>query len=297
MIATRLTEGEIMPSEHSATFQRHLLGRELRRLREAASMTSEDVARQMELSSISWAGRIEKGERGIQIRDLRRLLDLYGVTDGERREELLELARGAKKPNWWDGYKRFLPPTYAKYIGLEAGAAEIHIFQPLSVPGLLQTTAYARAQYENRLSEIEDEEVERRVEVRIKRQEILDKAEPPRLWAIIDEAALLRQVGGPEVMREQLNHMLKMARRKRITIQVLPFVLGAHPGTASSMNIIEFADKRTDPVPYIETVAGELYLQKKVDIETCTLTWQYLSAKAASPEDSIKIIRTRAKEY
>ena len=286
-----------MPSEHSATFQRHLLGRELKRLREAASMTTEDVAREMELASISWAGRIEKGTRGIQIRDLRRLLDLYGVTDEERRGELLELARGAKKPNWWDGYRKFLPPTYAKYIGLEAGATEIHDFQPLSIPGLLQTEQYARAQYENRLTEISDEEVERRVEVRMRRQSVLDAHEPPRLWAIVDEAALLRQVGGPEVMREQLAHLVKMSRRKRVTIQILPFRLGAHPGTASSLIIIEFADKRTDPVPYVETVAGDLYLQKKSDIDTCTLTWQYLSAKAASPEDSIKIIKARAEEY
>lgn len=286
-----------MPTEHSTTFQRHLLGRELRRLREAASMTAEDVAREMELGSVSWAGRIEKGERGIQIRDLRLLLDIYGVTDEQQREELLELARGARKPNWWDGYKKFLPPTYAKYIGLEAGASEIRHYQPLSIPGLLQTEAYARAQYENRLTEITDEDVERRIEVRMKRQTILDEADPPRLWVILDEAVLLRQVGGPDVIRDQLTHLAQSARRKRITIQILPFSLGAHPGMPSSLVIVEFADKRTDPVPYVETVAGDLYLQRKSDIAMCMLTWQHLCAKAASPEDSIKIIKARAKEY
>jgi transcriptional regulator with XRE-family HTH domain len=284
-----------MSAEHSPTFRRRLLARELRKLRAERNMTTAQVAEAMDVGQ-PWISRIETGTRGIQIKDLKYLLDVYDVLDGEYRDNLLTLAREARQRGWWHAYRDVLPPRYAEYIGLEAEAAEILKFEALSVPGLLQTEDYARSMMLDGFTEITESEIERRIEVRMARQSILTGERPPRLWVIIDEAVLRRCVGGHTVMREQLNQMIEVAKLPKVTIQVIPFGSGAHPGTAGSFAIIRFAEA-TDPIPYIETIAGDLYLERQSEVETCTLSWSFLTAKAISPQQSLAMIADVAKEY
>lgn len=284
-----------MPEEHSPTFRRRLLARELRKLRSERGLTNQQVAEGMDVRQ-PWISRIETGARGIQVKDLKRLLDLYGVEPGDYRDKLVSLAREARQRGWWHAYRDVLPPRYAEYIGLEAEADEIHNFEPLSVPGLLQTEDYARSMIAGGLGEMTESEVERRVEVRTARQSIMSKNPPPRLWFVIDEAALHRQVGGRAVMRTQLRHILVQAKLPRVKVQVLPLAAGAHPGTAGSFAIIRFAET-SDPVPYIETIAGDLYLERPEEIRTCNLAWSFLTAKAIGPEESLALIAKVAEEY
>jgi transcriptional regulator with XRE-family HTH domain len=286
--------GGRVSTEHSPTFRRRLLARELRKLRNERRLTTAQVAALMDVGQ-PWISRIETGTRGIQIKDLKMLLDVYEVPAGEYREKLISLAREARQRGWWHDYRDVLQSSYAEYIGLEAEAAEINNFEPSAVPGLLQTAAYARAMILGGLSEIGESEVERRVEVRMARQAILTRDDPPRLWFIVDEAALRRRVGGREVMREQLAHLIEVAKLPKVTIQVIPLDAGAYPGTAGSFAIIRFAES-ADPVPYIETVAGDLYVEKLDEIEACTLVWAFLTAKAIGPQESIAMIADIMKE-
>ena len=284
-----------MPEEPSPTFRRRLLARELRKLRNERGLTNAQVADGMDVRQ-PWISRIETGVRGIQVKDLKRLLDLYGVEPGDYRDKLVSLAREARQRGWWHAYRDVLPPRYAEYIGLETEADEICNFEPLSVPGLLQTEDYARAMIAGGLGEMTESEVERRVEVRVARQSIMTKSPPPRLWFIIDEAALRREVGGGPVMRAQLLHILDQAKLPRVKVQVLPLTAGAHPGTAGSFAVIRFA-QATDPVPYIETIAGDLYLERPEEIKTCSLAWSFLTAKAIGPDESLALIAKVAEEY
>lgn len=284
-----------MPAEHSPTFRRRLLARELRKLRTDRGLTTAQVAERMEVGQ-PWISRIETGTRGIQVKDLRQLLDLYQVPEGEYRQKLIGLARDARQRGWWHAYRDVLPPRYAEYIGLEAEAAEIHNFEALSVAGLLQTEDYAHAMFREGLTEISESEIDRRVEVRMARQTLLTRDDPPRLWVVMDEAALRRCVGGPEVMRAQLLRIIEVAKLPRVTVQVIPLAAGAHPGTAGSFAIVKFAES-ADPVPYIETIAGDLYLEKPAEVQTCTLAWSFLTAKAISPQESLALIAEVAKEY
>jgi transcriptional regulator with XRE-family HTH domain len=283
-----------MPAQHSPTFRRRLLAGELRKLRNDRNLTTARVAELMDVQQ-PWISRIETSTRGIQIKDLKRLLDVYEVPAGEHREKLIALAQEARQRGWWHAYRDVLPPRYAEYIGLEAEADEIHNFEPLSVPGLLQTEGYARAIIEGGLTEISQSEIDRRVEVRMARQQLLTKEDPPRLWMVMDEAAIRRRVGGPTVMREQLVKIIDIAKLPRATVQVIPFDAGAHPGTAGSFAIVRFSES-ADPVPYIETVAGDLYLERPTEVQTCTLTWSYLTAKALGPQESVAMIAEAAKE-
>lgn len=284
-----------MPAEHSPTFRRRLLAHELRKLRTSRGLTTSKVADLMEVRQ-PWISRIETATRGIQVKDLRQLLDLYEVPQGEYRDKLISLAREARQRGWWHAYRDVLPPQYAEYIGLEAEAAEIHNFEALSVPGLLQIEDYARAMFLEGLTEISESEIDRRVEVRMARQAFLTRDDQPRLWVAMDEAALRRRVGGPAVMRAQLLHIIEAAKLPRVTVQIIPFAAGAHPGTAGSFAIIRFAES-ADPVPYIETVAGDLYLERATEVHSCTLSWSFLTAKAISPQESLALIADIAKEY
>jgi transcriptional regulator with XRE-family HTH domain len=264
-------------------------------LRAERAMTTAQVAECMDVRQ-PWISRIETGTRGIQIKDLKHLLDVYEVAAGEYRDKLLTLAREARQRGWWHAYRDVLPPRYAEYIGLEAEATEILKFEALSVPGLLQTEDYARSMMLDGFTEITEGEIERRIEVRMARQSILTGERPPRLWVVVDEAVLRRRVGSRTVMRDQLDHVIEVAKLPKVTIQVIPFDSGAHPGTAGSFTIIRFAEA-ADPIPYIETIAGDLYLEKQNEIDTCTLSWSFLTAKAIGPQQSLSVIADVAKEY
>jgi transcriptional regulator with XRE-family HTH domain len=262
------------------------LGRELRELREAKDLTAKSVSSELEVAP-SWVTRIENGQRGIQIRDLKRLFDLYGVDDPERKDKLLELARQAKQQGWWDPYKSTLPPRYADYVGLESSASSIRNAEMIVVPGLLQTEDYARYLLTHGMHDFTEEELESRARVRLQRQRnLLDRSEETRLDAILDESVLLRQVGSAAIMRDQLAHLLSSAELDNVTLRILPLASGVHAGASGSFVILDFPGNATGPIPYIETVAGDLYLEKPTDIGTCEATWHYLSGQALSPAES-----------
>src|SRR6266702_7466825 len=197
--------------DQNPTLRGRRLAMELLRRREATGMSREEVARQLEWST-STIFRIETGRSRPQPGNVRTLLELYGVT-GPERDGLIQLARDARQPGWWHSFRDVLPNPYEVYIGLEAGAATIRNFEPVVIPGLLQTEEYARATFRNGPRELDRDEVERRVQVRMARQRILARDDRPRLWVVIDEAVIRRVVGSPEVMREQLLHLIESAEQ------------------------------------------------------------------------------------
>jgi transcriptional regulator with XRE-family HTH domain len=278
--------------EQNPTLRGRRLAMELQRRREATGMSREEVSRQLEWST-STVFRIETGRNRPQPGNVRALLELYGVT-GPERDGLIQLTRDARKPGWWHSFRDVLPNPYEVYIGLEAGAASIRNFEPVVVPGLLQTADYARATFRNGPRELDRDEVDRRVEVRLARQEILTREERPRLWAVIDETVIRRLVGGSDVMRGQLNHLTDAAQLGKTTIQVVPYRAGAHAGTTGPFVILDF-EELTDPtVVYVETLAGDIYLEERSDVNRYTLAFDRLVAAALHPDESVRLIEQAA---
>ena len=279
-------------SEQNPTLRGRRLALELMRRREAAGLSREEVARRLDWST-STIFRIETGRSRPQPGNVRVLLDLYGVAGAER-DGLVQLAREARQPGWWHSFRDVLPNPYEVYIGLEAGAASIRNFEPLVVPGLLQTADYARAMFKGGARELDRDDVERRVEVRLARQEILARDDRPRLWAVIDEAVIHRLVGGPSVLRNQLTHLVDTAEQGKTTIQVVPYRAGAHAGTTGPFVILNFPEPSDPAVVYVETLAGDIYLEQRADVDRYTLAFDRLLAAALHPDDSVRLIEQAA---
>ena len=260
------------------TVQRLILGGHLRRLREDASITTEQAADAIR-GSHSKISRMEHGRVGFKDRDIADLLTLYGVTSDEERQALLKLAREANTPGWWQGYSDILPHWVEPYFGLEAAASFIRIYELQFVPGLLQTQGYARAliQMGNAATE---EDVKRRAEARIARQEILTRENPPRLWAVMDEGALRRSLGGKAVMREQIRHLADMCGHPAVTLQILPFQVGAHPAMGGPFTILRFSEPDLRDVVYIEQLTSALYLDKPAELDSYLEVMEQLCLQA-----------------
>jgi transcriptional regulator with XRE-family HTH domain len=248
------------------TVQRLVLGGHLRHLRERAGITTEQAAAVIR-GSHSKISRMEHGRVSFKERDIADLLILYGVTSGEEREALLSLAREANTPGWWQGYSDILPHWLEPYFGLEAAASFIRNYELQFVPGLLQTESYARALIRLGNAPSEDDVV-RRVEARLSRQEILRRATPPRLWAVMDEAALVRPIGGRTVMRDQVRHLIEMCDHPYVTLQILPFETGAHPAMGGPFTILRFSEPDLRDVVYIEQLTSALYLDKPTEVDS-----------------------------
>ena len=280
-----------MSGRQSPPLRRRRLSAELRRLREAAGLSSTEVSRRLDWS----AGKLTRIERGEWLRpnprDVQDLLDVYGITDLRQREELIRWAREGRQRGWWHPYRDVLSEAYSAYIGLEAAAKSLLTFQPLMIPGLLQTGDYARAVIAGGPAEISAEEVDRRVRVRIERQNALRVADPLRVWAVIDEAALRRPVGGPEVMRDQLKRLQDVATLDKVTLQVIPFGVGVHPGVAGgSFAILEFPGPEDPDAVHVDTVAGELFVEEPDQVDRYRVAFQHLTTVALSPEDTLTMI-------
>ena len=277
---------------HSAgpTVQRLVLGGHLRRLREEASITTEQAAGAIR-GSHSKISRMEHGRVGFKDRDIADLLTLYGVTSGEEREVLLKLAREANTPGWWQGYSDILPHWVEPYFGLEAAASIIRIYELQFVPGLLQTQGYARAliQMGNAATE---EDVTRRAEARIARQEILTREDPPRLWAVMDEGALRRSFGGKAVMREQIRHLVDMCEHPAVTLQILPFQVGAHPAMGGPFTILRFSEPDLRDVVYIEQLTSALYLDKPAEVDSYLEVMEQLCLQAEPAAKTPQLLKT-----
>jgi transcriptional regulator with XRE-family HTH domain len=253
------------PRSAGPTVQRLVLGGHLRRLREEAGMTSERAAESIR-SSRTKISRMEHGRVGFKERDISDLLTLYGVVEGAEREALVNLAKEANAPGWWQAYSDILPTWVEPYFGLEAAASYIREFELQFVPGLLQTEDYAREIIRLGNPPSEDEVI-RRAQVRVSRQEILRREDPPKFWAVLDEGALRRQIGGPQVMRAQLRHLIDMCDHPDVTLQILPFSAGAHRAMGGPFTILRYTEPDLRDVVYTEQLTSALYLDKPAEVE------------------------------
>jgi transcriptional regulator with XRE-family HTH domain len=256
----------LRPQSAGPTVQRLVLGGHLRRLREDAGITTERAAVIIR-GSHSKISRMEHGRVGFKERDIADLLTLYGVIEGDEREALLKLARGSSLPGWWQSYLDILPHWVEPYFGLEAAASFIREYELQFVPGLLQTEAYARAVIRLGTSVAQDEIV-RRAQARVSRQEILRRDSPPKIWAVLDESALHRVIGGPEVMKEQLRHLLDMCDHPAVTVQILPFSAGAHRAMGGAFTILRYTEPDLRDVVFIEQLTSALYLDKQAEVDS-----------------------------
>jgi transcriptional regulator with XRE-family HTH domain len=284
-----------MATSGGPTVRRRRLGAELRRLREAAGVSVDEVCELLRCS-VSKVSRLENGRVPVRTRDVQDLLSLYGVHDDERREALLALARESRRHGWWHDYHDVVPAWFEIYIGLEGDAASISVYESQLVHGLLQTADYARQVIRAEAPESPDDEVDRMVALRLDRQSRLTGDNPPRLWVILDEAVLRRTIGGPTVMRGQLRWLLKQAELPNVTIQALPFSVGAHAGLGSTFSILGFPNSGDHDVVYIEEAAGSLYLERASEIRRYRVKLDYLMASALSPEESISMIASIAED-
>jgi transcriptional regulator with XRE-family HTH domain len=278
-----------MPATPSPTARGRRLRHELRRLREEAGLTHSEVARRLEWSP-SKVSRIETGQSRVQTGDVRDLLEVYGITDEMTCEALVQLAREARRRGWWTRYSDVLGS--GTYVGLEAEAAALHTYESMFIPGLLQTEDYARAVIRAGQARPDPETLERRVMARMARQEILTRPDPPEIWAVLDDPVVSRPVGGADVMREQLQHLIDMSTRPNtpLTLQVLPLSVGAHPGMNGPFVLLQFTSPTDPPMVYLETATDGLYLEETPDIERYTLRFNHLVARALGPDESRNMI-------
>jgi transcriptional regulator with XRE-family HTH domain len=285
-----------MPVRPSPTVRRRRLRYELRRLRSEHGLTIEQVQERsggdIKAPSIS---RWENGERSVRPTDLRLLLDIYDV-HGERRETLLTLSRQAKERGWWQSYASAIPEWFQVYVGLEAEAARIHEYAAELIPGLLQTADYYRAFLRTAPAAADEDEAERKIEVRLSRQERLTGEDPPEYWAVLNEAVIRRVVGGAEAMRRQLNHIAEVATLPHVSIQVLSFGAGVHPAMDGSFSILGFPEAADPDVVYLENRAGSLYLEEEPEIDRFARMFNHLIAKALDPEESRRMIARIARD-
>jgi transcriptional regulator with XRE-family HTH domain len=276
-----------MPA-HMRTVGSRRLVIELKQFREAAGLTGEQVAEQMGWS-VAKVYRIEGDRVRVLARDVQRLLKLYGIS-GEQADAVLELARMARVKDWWHQYSGAIPEWFQFYVGLEAAASAMQEYNAELVTGLLQTEAYARAVMTAAMRADADEEIERQIAVRLERQKRLTATDAPALWAVMNEAVLHRQVGGPQVMAGQLAHIGQLATRPNVTVQVLPFTAGAHPAMLGSFTLMQFPDPADRDVVYLEAETGALYLEKPEDVRRYSLMIDYLRAQALGPAESRALI-------
>lgn len=275
-----------MSEVRSPTLRRRELAARLRALRLERGLTVDQVAEQL-LCSPSKVSRMETGQRGATLRDVRDLCGIYGLTDPSQVEYLMGLVREAKQQAWWQSYDL---DYYATYVGLEQAAVTLCYYQSSIVPGLLQTAGYARGLHEGSMpAEFTPERAGELIEVRIRRQQVLNREPPLELRVVLDEAVLHRVVGGPDVMAEQLTHFVAIAKRPNVTLQVIPFSAGAHPAMENMFTIIEFEDV-APPVVYVEGLMGFLFLERGNDVARYTQIFKYLCEIALNPQETIELM-------
>jgi transcriptional regulator with XRE-family HTH domain len=284
-----------MGTGHSPTVRRRRLALELRRLREAAGLTCEEVADHLECSA-SKISRVETGRVSVSPRDVRDMLDLYSVPTAQR-EILVQLARDSRQKGWWHAFSDTMQRQFATYVGLESAASEIRIYEVSLIPELLQTEDYARAVIGSGMMNSPGEDVERQVALRMARQPVITRTDdPPKVWAVLDEAALRRQVGGADVMQRQLEHLLAQAALPNVAIQVVPFGGGAHPAMGRPFIILAFPERVDTDVVYLEDLTSALYLEDVAEVDRYNAFFNHLRATALSFDDSSVLITSVLKD-
>ena len=274
----------------SATARRMLVGARLKRLREAKGISREAAGFTIRASE-SKMSRLELGKVSFKERDVADLLVLYGVGDPDERDEILEMARQASRPGWWRAYEDVLPTWFDNYVGLEETAVAIRTYEIQFLPGLLQTPAYARAVIESGLPTPQPHEVDRAIALRMARQRLLERANPPHLWAVIDEAALRRPVGTAATGKAQLAHLLDLTVRTRITLQILPLSAGAHAVAGGAFTLLRFGDLDLPDIAYLEQLLNAVYIDRRDQVECYTLLLERLAVEALTPDDTTRLLR------
>jgi transcriptional regulator with XRE-family HTH domain len=280
-----------MSEVRSPTIRRRELGAMLRALRQKQGLTVDQVAERL-LCSPSKVSRMETGQRGATLRDVRDLAKIYGLTDQDKIDNLMNLARAGREQGWWQGYNL----DFATYVGLEEAAVSLSFYMPMLIPGLLQTPGYVRALHEADIQNYTPERVDEAVEVRLKRQQILTRDPPLQLSVVLDEAVLHRAVGGPVVMAEQLDRLITAGNLPNVTINVIPFAAGAHPAMDSLFEILDFGNTAPQVV-YVEGLMGYIYLDRAQDISRYAQVLDRLRALAMTPEESAGLIAKIRTQY
>jgi hypothetical protein len=278
-------DGEPTADAAGPTVPRMMLGSQLHRLREAAGVTTDRAGYEIRASR-SKISRMENGHVSFKQRDITDLLSLYGITNEQVVAGMMSLARQANAPGWWSRYGDVLADWFEAYLGLEAAASVIRTFELQFVHGLFQTEDYARAVTRLGYRAAPAEEIERRVSLRLKRQDLLTRPEPPQVWSIIDEGALRRPVGGRAVMRAQLSRLIEVAGLRHVTVQVVPFGRGGHAAAGGSFTVLRFGEAGVPDVVYIEHLTSALYLDKHEDVDHYMEVMNQLSTEALTPAET-----------
>ncbi len=274
------------------TVRRRRLGSELRRLRESQSIKLEEVADRLGLAP-STLSRIETGKAPTRTAYLNSMFDLYGVEDPSQRQVLLEMAREGHRKGWWAVWDGVLPTGFGIYVGLEAEAASLRVYEAQVVHGLLQTEDYARAVMSTVRRRQTAEEIDRLVRLRMQRQDVLTRPDPMELWIILDEAVVRRMVGPSQMMREQLDHLCETSQWPNVTLQILAFGSGLHVGMGGPFAIIEFPERFDPDVVYTEGVTGQAYIEERDrEVRARSEAFDLLRATALSPAESVRLIRS-----
>jgi transcriptional regulator with XRE-family HTH domain len=273
----------------TATVLRILLGSQLRKLREAQGITREAAGYEIRASG-SKISRMELGRVSFKERDVADLLTMYGVNDSAERDALIGLARQANNPGWWQHFGDVLPNWFQAYLGLEAAASLIRTYEIQFVPGLLQTPDYARAVIMLGHAGASAEEINRRVDLRLQRQQILTRSGGPQLWAVIDEAVLRRPIGGVDVMRAQIEALIAASKLPGVRLQIIPFLAGGHAAAGGPFAILRFPEPELPDVVYVEQLTSAIYLDKREDVDHYAMAMERVCIDAEPPNHTPEIL-------
>ncbi|MGH3533946.1 MAG: helix-turn-helix domain-containing protein [Sciscionella sp.] len=265
-----------------------MLGARLRRLREAADISRSEAGFAIR-SSESKISRLELGRVSFKPRDVTDLLTMYGVTDPEKREAFLEMVKRSNEPGWWHRYTDLVADWFQDYLGLEESASRIQTWEQQFVPGLLQTEEYAKAIASHGWSPLASQSVQRQVGVRMRRQAVLGRPNPPKVWAVMDESILHRPIGGRRVLSAQIEHLLDLTKRPNVTVQVVPYQFSGY-AAEGSFTTLRFTEPELPDVVYIEHLTGALYLDKRSDTELYGRVFDRLTVDAYTPDQSRQLL-------
>ncbi|MFC8361462.1 helix-turn-helix domain-containing protein [Streptomyces griseorubiginosus] len=290
-----MSEGRTGTGGTSApTVLRMILGRRLQERRQDAGRSLDDAAKALRVTSLT-IRRLEKAEVALKPLYVEKLLETYGA---ERQEidEFVALAERANEPGWWHTYRDVLPNWFSAYVSLEAGARTLRTYEPHYVTGLLQTRAYAHGVLRGGFPHEADEDLDRRVDLRLRRQGLLERPDAPTLWVVMEEAVLHRVVGGPEVMREQIERLLEVAELEHVSVDVVPFTAGAHVGACAPFTYFRFEEPELPDIVYTEVLSGAMYLDQRADVVAHLEAHSRMSL-LTSDTDSRALLNRMRKEY
>ena len=276
------------------TVLRMILGRRLQERRQDAGVSLEEAARALRVKSLT-IRRLEKAEVALKPLYVEKLLETYGA-DRQEIDEFVALAERANEPGWWHMYRDVLPGWFSGYVSLETGARTLRTYEPHYVTGLLQTPRYARAVLRGGLPNGSEEDLERRVDVRLHRQSLLERPDAPTLWVVLEEAVLHRVVGGPEVMREQIERLLEVSELEHVSVDVVPFTAGAHVGACAPFTYFRFEEPELPDIVYSEILSGAMYLDQRSDVAAHLEAHNRMSL-LTSDADSRALLNRMRKEY